>query len=62
MILLLLGRIWGDEFIFWMETENGYRFVQTFDGWFYYATLSQNGEYAPTNYKVGIDSPPTSSY
>ena len=56
------GRIWGDEFIFWMETENGYRFVQTFDGWFYYATLNKNGEYAPTNYKVGIDSPPASSY
>ena len=56
------GRIWGDEFIYWMETDDGYRFVQTFDGWFYYATLDQNGEYAPTNYKVGIDSPPASSY
>jgi hypothetical protein len=56
------GRIWGDEFIYWMETENGYRFVQTFDGWYFYATLDQNGEYAPTNYKVGIDSPPASSY
>ena len=56
------GRIWGDEFIYWMETENGYRFVETFEGWYYYATLDQNGEYAPTNYKVGIDSPPPSSY
>lgn len=45
-----IGRIWGDEFIYWMETENGYRFVETFEGWYYYATLDQNGEYAPTNY------------
>jgi hypothetical protein len=56
------GRIWGDEFIYWMETENGYRFVETFEGWYYYATLDQNGEYAPTNYKVGIDSPPSASF
>jgi hypothetical protein len=56
------GRIWGDEFIYWAETENGYRFVETFEGWYHYATLDQNGEYAPTNYKVGIDSPPASSY
>jgi len=56
------GRIWGDEFIYWMETEAGYRFVETFEGWYYYATLDQSGEYAPTNYKVGIDSPPASSY
>ena len=56
------GRIWGDEFIYWMETEDGYRFVETFDGWYYYATLDENGEYTPTNYKVGIDTPPASSY
>jgi len=51
------GRIWGDEFIYWAETQNGYRFVQSLDGWYYYATLDQNGEYAPTIYKVGIVSP-----
>ncbi|MDP2366509.1 MAG: hypothetical protein Q8M94_22370, partial [Ignavibacteria bacterium] len=56
------GRIWGDEFIYWAETQDGYRFVETFEGWYYYATLDQDGEYAPTNYKVGIDSPPASSY
>ena len=56
------GRIWGDEFIYWMETENGYRFVESYEGWYYYATLDQNGEYAPTNYKVGINPPPASSY
>lgn len=56
------GRIWGEEFIWWAETENGYRFIQSGDGWYYYATLDKNGEYAPTNYKVGMDWPPASSY
>ncbi|NWG29299.1 MAG: T9SS type A sorting domain-containing protein [Ignavibacteriaceae bacterium] len=56
------GRIWGDEFIYWMETEEGYRFVETYEGWYYYATLDHNGEYTATNYKVGIDSPPSSSF
>ena len=23
------GRIWGDEFFYWMETEEGYRFIST---------------------------------
>ncbi len=62
MKLPLLAEYGGDEFIYWMETEDGYRFVQTFDGWFYYATLDENGEYAPTQYKVGIDLPPAFSY
>lgn len=57
-----IGRIWGDEFIWWADTEEGYRFVQSGDGWYYYATLDQNGEYAPTEYQVGIDEPPGSSY
>ena len=57
-----IGRIWGDEFFDWMETEDGYRFVQSGDGWYYYATLDQYGEFAPTIYKVGIDSPLPSSY
>jgi len=56
------GRIWGDEFIWWAETEDGYRFVQASDGWYYYATLDGQGEFAPTNYKVGIDQPPAYSY
>jgi M6 family metalloprotease-like protein len=57
-----IGRMWGDEFIWWTETEDGYRFIETGNGWYYYAALDQNGEYTPTNYKVGIDSPPASSY
>jgi M6 family metalloprotease-like protein len=56
------GRIWGDEFIYWAETEDGYRFVQSSDGWYYYATLDGQGEFAPTNNKVGIDQPPAYSY
>jgi hypothetical protein len=56
------GRIWGDEFIYWAETEDGYRFVQSFDGWYYYATLNEHGEYISTVYKVGIDFPLAYSY
>jgi hypothetical protein len=56
------GRIWGDEFFWWAATEDGYRFVQSGDGWYYYAQLNQDGEFAPTLYKVGIDNPPASSY
>lgn len=26
------GRIWGDEFFYWSETEAGYRFVKSVDG------------------------------
>jgi hypothetical protein len=57
-----IGRIWGDEFFFWAEAEDGYRFVHSGDGWYYYAQLNQDGEFAPTIYKVGIDIPPPSSY
>jgi M6 family metalloprotease-like protein len=57
-----IGRMWGDEFIWWAETEDGYRFIETGEGWYCYATLDQNGEYTPTNYKVGLDSPPSSAY
>lgn len=56
------GRIWGDEFIYWAETQDGYRFVQSGDGWYYYATLNAQGEYTATTYKVGINTPPSSSY
>ena len=57
-----IGRMWGDEFIWWAETEDGYRFIESGDGWYYYAALDQSGEYTPSNYKVGIDTPPASSY
>jgi len=57
-----IGRIWGDEFFWWAETEDGYRFVQSGDGWYYYAQLDENGEFTATEYKVGIDDPPSESY
>jgi hypothetical protein len=57
-----VARAWGDEFFWWMETEDGYRIVQGSGDWFYYATLDENGEFAPTDARVGIDSPPSESY
>ncbi len=59
---IFIGKMWGDEFFWWAETEDGYRFVQSGDGWYYYAQLNQDGEFSPTNYKVGIDTPPAYSY
>ncbi|MBI4546467.1 MAG: T9SS type A sorting domain-containing protein [Ignavibacteriae bacterium] len=56
------AKAWGDEHRTWMETQDGYRFVQGPNGWYYYATLDASGEFAPTSYRVGIDSPPASSY
>lgn len=56
------GRIWGDEFFWYAETEAGYRFIQSGDGWYYYAQLSENGEFTKTEYKVGIDEPSSESY
>lgn len=56
------GRIWGDEFFWWAETEDRYSFIQSGDGWYYYATLDENGEFLKTTYRVGIDLPPESSY
>src|SRR5258708_38244566 len=59
---LFSGRVWGDEYTNWMETQSGYRYVQGSGGWYYYATLDSRGEFAPTAYRVGIDTPPASSY
>jgi hypothetical protein len=56
------GRIWGDEFFYWAETEDGYRFVQSSDEYYYYAQLDENGEFTATEYKVRIDAPPSESY
>ncbi len=56
------GRMWGDEFISWGETDNGYRFVQAIDGYYYYAQLDTTGEFEASIYKVAIDTPPPYSY
>lgn len=55
------ARHWGDEFLNWMKTEDGYVIVDSPSGWFYYANLDKNGEYTATNFKVGIDKPPAIS-
>jgi hypothetical protein len=58
-----MGRAWGDEFRFYMETDEGYRFIKNYvDGYYYYAVLDENGEFAPSEYKVGIDQPFAESY
>lgn len=57
-----IGSAWGDEFRWWMETEDGYRFVQGSGKYYYYAVLDENGEFAPSESKVGIDPPLAQSY
>ncbi|GEM_PF-1548552 len=56
------GRCWGDEFLNWNETQDGYRYVFGEGNWYYYATLDAKGEFAATIFKVGIDAPPTYAY
>lgn len=50
-----IARHWGDEFLSWMQTENGYMLVDSPEGWYYYAILDKNGEYTASDAKVGID-------
>ncbi len=57
-----IGREWGDEFFFQRETQSGYQYVKESDGYYYYATLDEDGKYASTDFKVAIDAPPTESY
>jgi len=60
------ARLWSDGFYWWMETQDGYRIIQGDGGYYYYAVLNENGEmageFAPSDQKVGIDSPLESSY
>jgi len=49
---------WGDEFSWEHETDTGYTIIRNpSDSYYYYAILDSLGDYAPSNYKVGIDSP-----
>jgi len=45
---------WGDEFISWFETQDGYRIYRAANGWYYYATLDSIGEYTGSSFCVGI--------
>lgn len=56
-----IARYWGDEYIWHMETENGYRIATGNGGWYYYAKLDTQGEYIPSDNKVAIDKPLESS-
>jgi hypothetical protein len=56
------ARAWGDEFAGWVETQDGYRIVPGADGYYYYAILSANGDFVPSNSKVGLDTPIAESY
>jgi hypothetical protein len=57
------ARAWGDEFQGWMETGTGYRIVKNYtDGYYYYAILDANGEFAPSTAKVGIHPPLSDAY
>ena len=53
--ITFIARQWGDEFIEYMETDNGYRIVKGADGFYYYAVLDSRAEFMPSNKKVGID-------
>lgn len=44
-------------------TDDGYNIYQNATtGWFYYAKIGVNGDFEPTSFRVGIDSPPAYSY
>lgn len=57
-----IARHWGDEFLSWMQTEDGYMVVDSPEGWFYYAILAKNGEYTASDARVGNDKPPAISH
>jgi len=57
-----IARAWGDEYLNWIKTKDGYIIVDSPEGWYYYAILDENGEFTASNAKVGIDNPPMISY
>jgi hypothetical protein len=51
------ARLYGDEFENWMVTQQNYQIIRGSDGYYYYAVLGSNGDFAPSSSKVGINSP-----
>lgn len=52
------GRGWGDEFEFYWETEDGYRFVKNCETDFWcYAVLSEKGDFKASKFEVGKINP-----
>jgi len=56
------ARLKIDEYSFHMETNNDFTLKKGKDGYFYYAVLNKEGEYAASDKKVGIDQPLQVSY
>ena len=52
-----IGRQWSEGWLVYTRTEDGYEFVQTADGWSYYAKLNECGDFVPSEFRVGIDDP-----
>ncbi len=53
-----MGRGWGDEFEFYWETNDGYRFVKNNKtGFWCYAVLSERGDFKASDYPVAVSSP-----
>ncbi len=57
-----VARHWGDEFQWWMRTDNGYSIIKGNDGWYYYAQLDDDGEFTPSSSSVSIDLPIDDSF
>jgi hypothetical protein len=57
-----IGREYGDEFIYYRETESGHRYIRESDGWYYYAIVDGNGDLVSSGNRVGIDGAPAQSY
>ncbi len=58
-----LASSWGRYTLTEYETDDGYTIIQSpSDGYWYYAVLDSEGEYEPSNAKVGIDNPPVAPH
>ena len=49
---VLQVRPYGDEWSGRMVTEDGYTVIQATDGWYYFATLDNNGALAPSSHRA----------
>jgi hypothetical protein len=57
-----IGREYGDEFIFYRETPEGYRYVQGVDAWYYYAIVNAEGNLVASTIRVANDPAPAYAY
>jgi|GEM_PF-2133319 len=53
-----IGRMWGDEWNYTFQTQDGYPFDKNFsDGYYYYALSEMDGAYRLSGLKVGVNAP-----